>query len=53
MDKWNLPEEPIERQRRAQEIADEICDEYDELYYEYMNRLISNVGRVAIEKAPE
>ena len=40
---WNLPEDPFERQARVSEIADEICQQYDEIFFRVMNRVLEEV----------
>ncbi len=37
---WNLPEDPFERQARVSEIADEMCQRYDEIFFRVMNRAL-------------
>ena len=53
---WDLPDDPFERQQRVAEIADQICDDTDRVYFEYMNRVLERViiglGRAAIEETP-
>lgn len=50
---WNLPEDPYERQARVREIADDLCRQYDEISFRYMNKILEKVradmGRLAIE----
>ena len=40
---WNLPEDPFERQARVSEIADEMCQQYDEIFFRVMNRVLEEV----------
>ena len=40
---WNLPEDPFERQARVSEIADEMCQKYDEIFFRVMNRVLEEV----------
>ena len=40
---WNLPEDPFERQARVSEIADEMCQQYDEIFFRVMNKVLEEV----------
>ena len=40
---WNLPEDPFERQTRVGEIADEMCQRYDEIFFRVMNKVLEEV----------
>lgn len=40
---WNLPEDPFERQARVSEIADEMCQQYDEIFFRVMNMILEEV----------
>ena len=40
---WNLPEDPFERQTRVSEIADEMCQQYDEIFFRVMNKVLEEV----------
>lgn len=47
MERWNLPENDFERQERVSEIADEIIRGYDEVFYDYMNKILDLVREEA------
>lgn len=40
---WDLPEDPFERRAKVSEIADEICQRYDETYFSVMNKILDEV----------
>ena len=40
---WDLTEDPFERRARVSEIADEICQRYDEIYFSIMNKILDEV----------
>ena len=40
---WNLPEDPFERQARVSEIADEMYQQYDEIFFRVMNKVLEEV----------
>ena len=47
---WNLPEDPFERQTRVGEIADEMCQQYDEIFFRVMNKVLEEVGHNEIQR---
>lgn len=51
MERWNLPEDEYERKDRVSEIADEIIRQYDEAFYDYMNKILDQVREEA--KSPD
>lgn len=40
---WNLPDDPYERQQRVTEIADDLIERYDAVYFEAMDRILEKV----------
>ena len=47
---WNLPEDPFERQTRVGEIADEMCQQYDEIFFRVMNKVLEEVRHNEIQR---
>lgn len=50
-DAWNLPEDPRERRQRVSEIAARLCDEYDDMYFDFFNRVLERVREEATPRA--
>lgn len=46
-DTWNLPEDPRERKKRASEIAEDLCNQFDEIFYEFANKILEEVREEA------
>ena len=42
-DPWNLPEDPRERKKRSEEIAEDLCKQFDEIFYEFANKILEEV----------
>lgn len=43
IDTWNLPEDPYERQEKVAQLADELCDRFDKIFYELANKALNEV----------
>lgn len=46
-DPWNLPEDPRERRQRVSEIAEDLCNQFDEIFYEFANKILEEVREEA------
>lgn len=42
-DLWDLPDNPIDRKNREEEIADDLSDQFDEMTYEFLNKILEQV----------
>lgn len=50
---WDLPEDPFERKEKVAQLADELCDKFDKIYYEFMNKILEEVranNRIEIQR---
>lgn len=41
--RWNIPEDGVEKEAAVAEIADDLCARYDRITYEIMNRALQQV----------
>lgn len=44
---WGIPEYPHSSSERAQEIAAELCDRYDEISFAFFNKILDRVREEA------
>ena len=42
-DPWDLPEDHRERKKRVSEISKDICDQYDEIFFKFANKVLEKV----------